>query len=152
MKRTARRSLCPISFGLDIFGDRWSLLILRDILFYGRFRYSDFASSPEGMATNILADRLDRLVRAGILKKRRDPELGNQYLYSATKKGEDLLPVLAAMVIWGVRHDRKRGAGTAFAARARREPEVLYADILKAVRGGVFTDLRDKGRLPPLSA
>ena len=92
-RKRERRSDCPISFGLDIFGDKWTLLILRDIMLYNRTRFSDF-TPRERIATNILADRLKTLENAGVITKRGDNELKNQYVYSVTEKGRNLLPTL----------------------------------------------------------
>src|ERR1051326_2775245 len=108
--RAIRRSKCPISYGLDIFGDKWSLLVLRDIMFYGKTRYSDFAHSDEGIATNILANRLELLEQAGIISKRQDTEFRNQFVYDVTPKGNGLLPVLIELALWGVQYDAKTPA------------------------------------------
>lgn len=140
-KPMRRRGLCPISFGLDIFGDKWSLLILRDIMFYGRARYSDFASSPEHIATNVLADRLATLERAGIIRKRRSAALKNQFIYSVTDKGRDLLPTLIELMLWGVQYDPQTPAGKQFRRRAKADQRGLVRDIKKSIRGGTFRQL-----------
>lgn len=136
-----RRSDCPISFGLDIFGDKWSLLVLRDILFYGRTRYSDFAPQ-EHIATNILADRLSRLETEGLIEKRRDPALGNQFIYSVTEKGQDLLPTLIELTLWGLQYDAQTPASPAFVERLRTERRAVVREITRAVRAGVFPEYR----------
>ncbi len=99
------RSHCPVNFVLEAVGDRWSLLILRDIVFRGKRTYGEFLKSEEGFATNILASRLVDLVDAGIL--RRDPHEtdGRKDLYSPTEKGLDLIPILFEMVLWSHKHD-----------------------------------------------
>ena len=99
--RSGRRSPCPVACGLDLFGDRWTLLVIRD-LFLGRSRFKDFAASPEGIPTNILADRLSRLVEAGVLEQ--EPSVpGSRHLaYRLTGKGRALAPVLRAMRDWGL--------------------------------------------------
>ena len=84
-------------------GDRWSLLVVRDVM-RGKTRYAEFVDSPEGIPTNILADRLRRLVTKGIIKARRYSEHPPRFEYSLTDKGEDLRPVMRAMVDWGIRH------------------------------------------------
>lgn len=106
-----RRSSCPLSFALDIFGDRWSLLVLRDLAFGGKRRYCELLRSDEGIATNILAERLERLEAHGILEKSRDPEDGRRRLYSLTSKGKDLIPVLAEIMRWAARHDPQQDEG-----------------------------------------
>lgn len=98
-----RRSRCPVSCTLDLLGDRWTLLVVRDLVF-GKRRYGDFLESPEGIPTNILADRLKRLVETGIVQSRQYSEHPPRLEYALTAKGTDLRPVLRAMVDWGVRH------------------------------------------------
>lgn len=96
-----RRSPCPVACALDLFGDRWTLLVIRD-LFLGRSRYKDFTASPEGIPTNLLADRLDRLVAGGVIRKV-PLESGKRFAYELTEKGEALRPILVAMKEWGLR-------------------------------------------------
>jgi DNA-binding HxlR family transcriptional regulator len=98
-----RRSRCPVSCTLDLLGDRWTLLVVRDIV-RGKRRYGDFLDSPEGIPTNILAERLKRLVAAGVIESKRYSDHPPRMEYVLTQKGEDLRPVLRAMVEWGVRH------------------------------------------------
>ena len=102
-RATVRRSRCPVACTLDALGDRWSLLVVRDVM-RGKTRYAEFVDSPEGIPTNILADRLRRLVSCGIIKSRRYSEHPPRFEYSLTAKGEDLRPVMRAMVDWGIRH------------------------------------------------
>jgi len=98
-----RRSFCPIACSLDLLGDRWTLLVIRD-LFRGLTRYGEFLASPEGIPTNILADRLERLEQAGLIKS--DPYQLNppRFTYTLTPKGVDLKPVLGALAGWAMRH------------------------------------------------
>jgi DNA-binding HxlR family transcriptional regulator len=98
-----RRSPCPIGCSLDLLGDRWTLLIIRD-LFWGKSRYGEFADSPEGIPTNLLADRLERLEKAGLIKSAPYQQNPPRHTYALTPKGRDLKPVLAALVKWGKRH------------------------------------------------
>ena len=97
------RSSCPIASALDIVGDRWTLVILRDILLAGKRSFSDLAS-PEGIATNVLSDRLARLETAGVLVKEPDPADGRRRLYVPTEQGWDLLPVILELAIYGKDH------------------------------------------------
>jgi len=99
------RSGCPINLALEVIGDRWSLLVLRDLLLNGKSRYQEFLSSREKISTNILADRLTRLEEKGVISKRDDPENGRQYLYAPTKRGLDLLPVLVELARWSCNYD-----------------------------------------------
>lgn len=102
MDAPTRRSCCPIACTLDLLGDRWTLLVLRD-LFAGKRKYSDFARSPESIATNILADRLGLLVDHG-LAERVTPEGRRRAEYALTDKGRSLEPVLTAVARWGLTH------------------------------------------------
>lgn len=101
-----RRSGCPLNASVEMLGDRWSLLILRDMMLRGFKTYKEFLSSYEGIATNILADRLRRLEKYGIVDTRRDGSDGRKVIYALTKKGLDLAPVMAEMVLWASAHER----------------------------------------------
>jgi DNA-binding HxlR family transcriptional regulator len=101
-----RRSGCPLNASVEMLGDRWSLLILRDMMLRGFHSYKEFLESYEGIATNILADRLRRLEAYGIIATRPDPSDGRKLIYSLTPKGIDLAPVLTEMVLWAARHEK----------------------------------------------
>ena len=100
---TGVRSRCPVACTLDIVGDKWSLLVIRDLM-RGKRRFSQFAESPEHIPTNILANRLKRLMDAGVITSRQYSQHPPREEYVLTGKGEDLRPVMRAMVEWGVRH------------------------------------------------
>lgn len=100
MKTTKKRSDCPISCSLDEFGDKWSLLIIRDLIFFNKNTYGDFLKSNEGIATNILASRLQALEENGIIEKLEHPESKAKNLYLLTQKGIDLLPILVEIYLW----------------------------------------------------
>ena len=99
------RSDCPISFTLDILGDKWSLLIVRDAVFANKRAFNEFLHSDEGIARNILADRLNRLTEKGIFTKHAHPVDGRKDVYTLTAKGNQLLPILLAMASWGSNHE-----------------------------------------------
>ena len=99
--RQLPRSPCPVACALDILGDRWTLLVVRDLML-GRTRFKDFSASPEGIPTNILTDRLERLVRHGIAERIPAAEGSKRFAYKLTEKGEALRPVLRAMRDWGL--------------------------------------------------
>lgn len=103
MKAPQQRSLCPISNALDIVGDKWTLLVIRD-LFLGKAQYRELVDSPEGIPTNLLADRLKRLEAAGVLSKSPYQERPVRYRYVLTDKGRDLLPTLTAMAKWSEKY------------------------------------------------
>ncbi|MCP4808371.1 MAG: helix-turn-helix transcriptional regulator [Proteobacteria bacterium] len=94
---------CPIVCALDVFGDRWTLVVLRDIVLGGWRRFGELARH-EGIATNVLSDRLKRLEQLGILAKERDPDDGRRFVYRPTEKGADLIPTLLEIGLWGARH------------------------------------------------
>jgi DNA-binding HxlR family transcriptional regulator len=113
----ALRSPCPIAGALDLLGDAWTLLVLRDLLLFDKHRFAEFLDSPEGISTNILAERLKRLERYGLVERRRYQQRPPRDEYYLTVRGHDLLPVLRELVRWGQRHVR----GT-----ARRHPGGLH--------------------------
>lgn len=98
------RSGCPINLTLEVVGDKWSLLVLRDMIFGGKRHFRELLASEEGISSNILADRLHSLTEEGILTRAGDPAHKQKVIYSLTEMGIELLPVLAAMSAWGVRH------------------------------------------------
>lgn len=100
MKEVKKRSNCPISCTLEIFGDKWSFLIIRDLLFAKECTYGDFLKSEEGIATNILATRLVTLEENKVIEKLEHPSSKAKVLYRLTKKGIDLLPVIIEMHLW----------------------------------------------------
>jgi DNA-binding HxlR family transcriptional regulator len=103
--RDDSKSGCPINLTLEVLGDRWSLLIIRDMMFGNRRHYRELlAGSQEGISSNILADRLKMLMERGILTKVDDPTHKQKAIYSLTEQGIELLPVLAQMGAWGVRY------------------------------------------------
>src|SRR5947207_8198064 len=100
--RGEHRSACPINLTLEVLGDKWSLLIIRDMIFGNRRHFRELLTkSEEGIASNILADRLKRLVEQGVISKTDDPSHKQKGIYSLTQKGIELLPVLAQMSVWG---------------------------------------------------
>ena len=100
-----RRSGCPLNASIEILGDRWSLLIVRDMMLRNFHSYKQFLESHERIATNILADRLRDLEKHGIITPQRDPEDGRKVIYLLTQKGLDLAPVLTEMVLWAAAHE-----------------------------------------------
>ena len=128
MKVNTARSGCPIGIALDLFGDRWSLLVVRDLLFGGPRGFRELAAAPEAIATNILADRLARLERAGIVRRRRDPADRRRVIYALTPKGGDLAPVLLEIVLWSARYE-KTEAPPALVRRMRTRREEVLAEL-----------------------
>jgi len=99
------RSDCPISCSLDVFGDKWSLLIIRDIMLRGKLSYSEFLQSEEKIATNILVNRLSVLESENILIKQVSPVNKSKFIYNLTKKGVDLLPIVIEIMDWGAKYN-----------------------------------------------
>jgi DNA-binding HxlR family transcriptional regulator len=99
----AHRSSCPLTGMLELLGDKWSLVILRDIM-AGKHKYREFQASPEGIPTNILASRLNRLLEEGVITKKPYQQRPVRYAYYLTRKGADLLPVIQQAAYWGLRY------------------------------------------------
>lgn len=129
-----KRSTCPISFALEVFGDRWTLLVIRDLVFMGKKRFSEFHASTEGIATNVLSDRLQTLQDQGIIGSAKDPQDGRRVLYSLTEMGLDLIPSLVELVRWGSRHDPDTGAPKEFLERIEKDREGLIAELVESHR------------------
>ncbi len=99
------RSRCPVNLALEVFGDKWSLIIIRDIMFEGKRYFRELLQSEEKIASNILADRLAMLEEQGIVSKTDDPDHKQKYIYSLTSKGIDLLPILVEIGAWSIKHE-----------------------------------------------
>lgn len=149
MKESASslRSNCPVNFGLENFGDKWSLLIIRDIVFWGKKTYGEFLKSDEGIATNILAARLASLVKEGILRKEPHPADKRTDVYSLTEKGLELIPLLVEIVAWSgklVEWQGNAGSGTLEQIRQVKrfaktgDKRKIIAEIREAVSKGSF--------------
>ena len=126
--RRRRRSGCPISIALETLGDAWSLLIVRDLMFKDRRTYNDFLGGGEGIASNVLADRLVKLERSGIVDKRRDPSDARRFIYRLSAKGIDLAPVLVELVIWSARYETT-DAPPAVVRAMRTDRTAFIADV-----------------------
>jgi DNA-binding HxlR family transcriptional regulator len=127
-KRPAtRRSGCPLNASVEMLGDRWSLLIIRDMMLRGFRTYKEFMASHEGIATNILADRLQKLVAHGIVTTKPDPSDGRKLIYLLTAKGIDLAPVLTEMVLWAAGHEEVENQ--ALVSLMRKDKEKFLAAI-----------------------
>ena len=131
---TGHRSRCPVVFALDLFGDRWTMLIVRDMILKGSETYTEFLNSGEGIATNILADRLKRLEEQGIVTKHDDSEHGAKYRYRLTKKGLDLVPVIVEMIRWGAKHQTGTPVPKALRQRLDREPRKVADEFIRRAR------------------
>jgi DNA-binding HxlR family transcriptional regulator len=125
MQGRKRRSGCPVSIALEVFGDRWSLLIVRDLMVRGFRSFKDFLRSGEGIASNILADRLQRLECAGIIVSEPEESDARRVNYRLTEKGVDLAPVMLDLLIWGARHELSDSSCTLLLRMEQNREEIL---------------------------
>lgn len=137
MNTSKKRSDCPINFALEIFGDRWTLLIIRDLMFKGKHFYGEFLLSEENIATNILADRLMMLEAKGIISKSKDPGHKQKINYRLTRKGIDLLPVLVEIILWSSRYDKHSAVDRAFVKAVTRDRNSVIGKISKELRNAL---------------
>ena len=128
--RNEIRSHCPINFTVESFGDKWSLLIIRDLMFKGKTTYGEFLASDERISTNILAARLQRLEEDGFIQKRRDDVKKSRFVYSLTERGKSLLPLMLELIAWGARNDPDTEASAEFMAHFERDRDGLMQEIL----------------------
>jgi len=137
MSKSSRRekSNCPISYSLDLFGDRWTLLVLRDLILWGKTRFGDIQASDEKIASNILSDRLRRLEGQGIIGITKDPSDARQKIYTVTDKGRSLTPVLLEIAAWGASHDPRTGAPDDFADDFYADREAYYEEHHSRIAG-----------------
>lgn len=131
--KTKRRSGCPVSISLDIFGDRWSLLIIRDLMVRGLRTFKEFQHSGEGIASNILSDRLQKLEKSGVIIAEQEKTDRRRANYRLTEKGIDLAPVLLELLIWGARHENT-GAPCAVIEEMERNREKVLAEARRRWR------------------
>jgi DNA-binding HxlR family transcriptional regulator len=132
--RKRRLSGCPIDFALEIFGDRWSLLLIRDLVFLGKRQFGDLLDSPEKIASNILAARLKKLEALGLISRHPDPANRRKVIYELTDKGIELVPVLVEIVLWGSRHAAFCNAPKAYLQRMRKDREGMIRETMAALR------------------
>ena len=131
-----RRSDCPINFALETFGDPWSLLIIRDIVYFGKKTYGEFLASEEGIAPNILALRLAHLEQQGLLVKKLYEKDKRKEEYVLTEKGLDLIPILVEMATWSIKHNPQTTAPAAWMALMKIEREKMIQLIRETVQSG----------------
>ncbi len=130
-KNTKAWSGCPVRFGMSQFGDKWSFLIIRDLMFKGRKYYHEFIEAGEGISTNVLATRLADLESNGIINKSRDPVKGSRFIYTLTQKGIELMPMMLAMMDWAEKFDAETEVPQEFIKKLRSDPNKLQQEILK---------------------
>jgi DNA-binding HxlR family transcriptional regulator len=138
--RTKRRSGCPVSVSLEVLGDRWSLLIIRDLMVRGYRTFKEFQASGEGISTNILADRLHRLEAAGIITAEVVEADARRVHYRLTGKGIDLGPVLLELLLWGARNE-ETSAPEALIAQMGQDRDGFLAEVRRRWEDGDPTPL-----------
>ncbi|GAB3744652.1 winged helix-turn-helix transcriptional regulator [Microlunatus parietis] len=136
MKRSSGKSHCPINYGLETFGDPWSLLVVRDIVYFGKHTFNEFLASEEAIAPSVLSSRLEQLVAAGVLSKGKDPSDGRRVAYSLTEQGLRAIPILVEIADWGVDADPDTGAPPDWVAAVRADKPAMIERIVAAVRQG----------------
>ena len=136
MKRTDRKSHCPVNSVLETVGDPWSLLVVRDVVFHGKHTFCEFLGSEERITTSVLADRLAALVRTGILTKQQSTADRRRGSYTLTEKGLALIPILVELANWGVRYDPEVVANRLWVDKIRADREGLYQLIHDTVSTG----------------
>jgi DNA-binding HxlR family transcriptional regulator len=141
--KSKRRSGCPVSISLERFGDRWSLLIIRDLMVRGYRTFKEFQGAGEGIATNILADRLRKLEATGIITAEVEKTDGRRVNYRLTEKGIDLAPVLLELLIWGARHE-ETGAPCDLIVQMENNREEVLAETARRWRERDLTPLIPK--------
>ncbi len=130
------RSHCPTNFAVEHIGDKWSLLIIRDLMFKGKRHYNEFLTAEEGVSTSVLGSRLRDLQKAGLITRSADRVKKSRVRYSLTQKGIDLLPMMVEMIVWSGRYDAKTAAPQAFLDAATQTREAFLADL----RAGLMAD------------
>ena len=135
MKSVERRSDCPISSSLDIFGDRWSLLLVRDLMLHKTRTYGDFAKSEEKIATNILANRLQVLEENGIIVKLPYPDNKVKGLYQLSRKGVDLVPAIIEIALWGGKYVTNTEDSSPFLKEVRKNKTKFLKNVMDRLRG-----------------
>ena len=128
------RSHCPTNYALEHFGDKWSLLIIRDLMFKGKRHYNEFFESDERVSTSVLGDRLKSLEESGIIKRCVDNVKKSRIRYSLTEKGIALLPMMIEMIIWSGSFDRQTAAGQDFLDLAKNDKAALIMDLTKKLK------------------
>ena len=136
MKRPSGKSHCPINFGLEAFGDPWSLLVVRDVVYFGKHTFAEFLASEEGIAPSVLAGRLEGMTSAGLLRRSSDPADGRRVRYDLTERGLALIPVLVELAEWGAATDPATGAPEDWIALVRADKAGMIARYTEAVREG----------------
>ncbi|MDB4939931.1 MAG: transcriptional regulator [Candidatus Doudnabacteria bacterium] len=136
MKRTDKKSNCAINFSLEAVGDPWSLLIIRDIVYFGKNTYGEFLASDERIGTNVLAQRLIALEEKKIITKVTSKFDRRKEIYQLTNKGLDLVPILLDLAEWGTKHDPKTEASLEWIKAVRANRATIISRIRNVLKNG----------------
>lgn len=134
-KLPPRRSDCPISCALDLVGDKWTLIVLRDLIFVRKRHFQEFLDSHEKIASNILASRLKLLENTGLVTRKADPAHARRVIYAPTAKALDLLPAMLELLLWGTRYHARSNAPPQFVRRAAEDRDRLIAELRASSAG-----------------
>lgn len=133
-KDDCRQSGCPVAYCLDLFGDRWSLIVVRDMILLGKHYFGEFLESRERIASNILTDRLRRLEEAGVITRTVDPGNQKRFVYALTSRGMDLIPLILDAFAWGVKHGPSPPRSKEIARRLHKERDVVIGEITASIK------------------
>ena len=128
------RSNCPINFVLEIFGDKWTLLIVRDLMFKGKKSYTEFLQSDEKISTNILADRLKKLEESGIVNKEVATDNRSKLIYALTERGKELLPIMLEITAWSAKFDTETNTPSFFLREFSSSKHEMTEKILGSLK------------------
>ena len=120
---------CPIAFAAETFGDKWTLLVLREVLLFGKKHFDELAKMREGIATNILSSRLEQMIARGLLTKEGDPGNRRRFVYAPTEKALDLLPACAELILWASKYDPATAVSGEQIAAFRRNKKKAMRDL-----------------------
>jgi DNA-binding HxlR family transcriptional regulator len=134
MAKSKLNNKCPIDYALEVFGDRWTLLVLRDLMLSGKRYYRELITSKEGIATNILASRLRKMEADGLIIRKQNPDDKRQIFYELTEKALDLMPILFEISRWSVIYDKDTAAPLELMRRFNDEPQQFIAELKEAAR------------------
>jgi DNA-binding HxlR family transcriptional regulator len=133
-KHDCRQSGCGVAYGLDVFGDKWTLVVVRDMILLGKRYFNEFLVSPEKIASNILADRLKRLEDECIITKTKDPENESKFIYELTPKGKELIPVILEVLCWGSKHAPNSNSPAELIRWVKKDRDGVTKAILESLK------------------
>lgn len=143
MKKDELRSECPINYALEYLGDKWTLLVIRDLVFEGKKFFKEILNSKEGIATNILTDRLKRLESLGVVESRPYEKQRKFKVYTLTEKGIDLIPILLELIIWSAKHKDGLNVSPEFIELVKKDKDGVIKAITESVGTNKFSANRE---------